>query len=364
MADTIINGQKMTPQKAETGQPAGNIFADQKVTAEKTASFCDFEKPMFAEKFGLPPSSLNNGTARFNVAETKGGVLSPTLNNNREEILRALGEIRDETVKRFHKENPEKGSPAHLFFENAFESLSVLERSMTQGKEPYLAEVNNPDDPASFSGLADSVFSLEKPDRIYLRVTHLPQQGFNDSKTLKKLLLTFQKNKTEGEKSRYPEDRSFWQNLNPAVEARRSLKDDREKYHEEIKKVVYKMLHETTHYVWVKKSGGDRFGQSQDINCFATELMAFGVMAVVGFVSDENFQPTSVAFGPDQKFYQTILHEKNIRAVGRAFIDQFSRRKVPHDDFETVIVGLPPFYRYMTRELADILPRDLSYTVF
>ena len=90
--------------------------------------------------------------------------------------------------------------------------------------------------------------------------------------------------------------------------------------------------------------------------------MVYGAMAVSGYVDEKGISGyLPEAFGPDHKFYQTLLHEKMMAAVGQAFVNQFSHRTSYLNPYDKIIL-LPDSYHCMTPELADQLPQDLSYT--
>ena len=140
------------------------------------------------------------------------------------------------------------------------------------------------------------------------------------------------------------------------------VEEYKDRYHERTLLRTYNLLHETVHHVWSRDHGGSLEGQFLDINRFATELMVYGAMAVSGYVDEKGISGyLPEAFGPDHKFYQTLLHEKMMAAVGQAFVNQFSHRTSYLNPYDKIIL-LPDSYHCMTPELADQLPQDLSYT--
>ena len=329
-----------------------------KTTTADAATTTDFEKKTFDEKFGLHSSDWNSGIWRFNIAETNGGILSIVIKNNKTEIIRTLEEIRAETEKRLHEARPKNGTPAQLFFYNAFKSLNLLEMAMTEEKGFYIEDISNyPFTPTAPDEFDLGVFNVEKPDRIYIRSPGILSMSLEVSEEIKMETKFFQRWKTKLEKSIAPEDRSTAQAIDPVYEAEKEVKDKVKRRRKETRRVVYTMLHETTHYVWVRENEGSFRGSDTILNHFATELMAYGVMAVAGLV-EEGEHPLDVpeGFGPDQKFYQTVLRKKHMREIGEVFLNQLSRRS------EDNLVKFPVAYKNMTSVLAGQLPNDLSYT--
>lgn len=304
----------------------------------------------------------------LDIDASEGGILSPTIRNNKSEIVKSLEEIRGTTESNFHETNPKIGTPARLFFDNAFKAMDMLEKALTKESGLYIADFGSADDPKSFI-IANGLFNPEKPDRIYIRADSLlPEQGFDESKMIERLTDHFQEEKLELEKSSYPDYLELAKNINPVDDAKSIVKKEKTRYLKHIREIVYRLLHEATHLVWAMESGCSLKDQDLNINLFATELMAYGMMAVSGYVYSMNDRNVPVAFGPDHKFYQTVLREKDMKTVGRAFVDQFFSRI----DFSTnrimtsverrAINGGFDLYNYMTLELADQLPEDLSCT--
>ena len=128
-----------------------------------------------------------NAARRLNIAEPNGGIPSPTIQNNREEIVKALEEIRVEAKKNFREAHPQRGTPARLFFDNAFEAMNLLEDALTKGKGLYISDVNNPDASKSYMKFAGG-FTPDKPDHIYIRTDRLLlPKGFEKSEEIKEL---------------------------------------------------------------------------------------------------------------------------------------------------------------------------------